>query len=309
LGILRFCDGRKRTRFALVAAFFLSLVIPALGQSPVERHLAAFERLTAQSGASPPGSTSAAIAGPYDRWFLPLERRAALSQASADDVVLLFAAAHDAFSIAADPRYLWDMRAVLAELERRNIAYRADYIDMYRALVEARQFPQAAAFARAHPDPDIDPLPRYTDETGRVRGPSYLIVNAAGTALERVRANLNAPEQIVVVASPHCHFCRSAIPRIDADPHLRSALSGHTIWLVPQGDTGFEDIAAWNRRYPREAMVCVYQQRDWPQITTWETPKFYVLRYGKVVATVTGWPVPGGNVHALSAALAREAPP
>jgi hypothetical protein len=217
----------------------------------------------------------------------------------------LFRAADYAFEGFKDRQYLDDMSRDLSAMSDRHIAYRANYLNMDRAFFEDRDFSQAAALERKYPDPDNPIVPRLTCDSRLPQTSRYLEIQDGGRSVVCRSVALSMKSQIVVVASPHCHFCRHATPVIESDPVLRRAFGGRTIWLVPQADTGFLDVAKWNHSYPNEKMVAVLRQREWPMIVSWNTPTFYFLSDGKIVATVAGWPLPSGNEKALIVALRR----
>ena len=37
-------------------------------------------------------------------------------------------------------------------------------------------------------------------------------------------------------------------------------------------------------------MEAVYLQKEWPLIESWQTPGFYFIKDGTIVASVIGWP-------------------
>jgi hypothetical protein len=286
-------------------ALLLSAGIQARAESEIGQHLSALELTTESADPSSRRRMGRAVIVSYAKWFTPSQGADELQKLSDDDIGLLFRAANYAFESTEDRKYLGDMSRDLSAMSDRHIAYRANYLNMDRAFFEDRDFSKAAALERQSPDPDNPIVPRFICDSRVPQTSRYLEIQDGGRSVVCRSAALNMKSQIVVVASPHCHFCRHAIPAIESDPVLRRAFGGRTIWLVPQADTGFSDVAHWNRSYPNEKMVAVLRQREWPMIVSWNTPTFYFLSDGKIVATVAGWPLPSGNEKALIVALRR----
>ena len=237
-------------------------------------------------------ATASKIDGRYRAAFSPYQTSTALRKLQSGDVALLFRAADAAFFYTVSRARLDDLQLDLAELRRRGAAHDDNYQEMYAALVESRSFHEAGALAKLHPVASIEAVPSVADTVNR-SGATTLIVRDGGTKLERKPIDLNH-SALVVIASPLCHFCQRAIRSIEKDAVLRTVFRDHARWIVPPDQsTPFSTVAEWNRIHPHEQMEFAYRREDWPMVQRWETPVFYFFKDGRVVGTVSGWPVAG----------------
>src|SRR3546814_2240239 len=46
----------------------------------------------------------------------------------------------------------------------------------------------------------------------------------------------------------------------------------------------------WNRRFPDAQVEMIHDRGEWSILPTWSMPKFHIVRGGKVIETVKGWP-------------------
>ena len=139
------------------------------------------------------------------------------------------------------------------------------------------------------------------------RGPQarpWLPTDNSGRRLTRTAIDL-APTQILVTAG--CHFSADAAEDISADPVLGPVFARHAHWLV--GAPGVESMDAvrkWNQRFPGAQAEMIHDRGEWSIFPTWSMPKFHIVRDGKVVETVKGWPrSPMSNRQSLIDALRR----
>src|SRR3546814_2043267 len=104
-----------------------------------------------------------------------------------------------------------------------------------------------------------------------------------------------------------CHFAVDAAEDIAADPVLGPAFARHAHWLV--STPGIESIDAardWNQRLPDAQVEMIHDRGEWSIFPTWSMPKFHIVRDGKVIETVKGWPrSPASNRQPLIDALRR----
>src|SRR3546814_3469816 len=72
---------------------------------------------------------------------------------------------------------------------------------------------------------------------------------------------------------------------------------------------GIESIDAardWNQRLPDAQVEMIHDRGEWSIFPTWSMPKFHIVRDGKVIETVKGWPrSPASNRQPLIDALRR----
>jgi hypothetical protein len=131
-----------------------------------------------------------------------------------------------------------------------------------------------------------------------------LVQNDGLLAVRHTYALADRP-QVVVVSSPGCHFSRDAAMAISKDGRLAELMKRTSIWIVPQETvSNFRSIAQWNETYPSLPMEAVFHQSEWSLIPSWQTPGFYFLKNGKIVATVIGWPG-AKQIAKLNAAFAE----
>jgi len=139
------------------------------------------------------------------------------------------------------------------------------------------------------------------------RGPQarpWLPTDNSGRRLTRTAIDLE-PTQILVTAG--CHFSADAAEDISADPVLGPVFARHAHWLV--GTPGVESIDAvrqWNQRFPDAQAEMIHDRGEWAIFPIWSMPTFHIVRDGKVVETVKGWPrSPASSRQPLIDALRR----
>ncbi|MEI7036778.1 hypothetical protein [Fulvimonas yonginensis] len=264
--------------------------------------------LPARTRPRPPDDRPATLAAAYDRLatlqpddaalvalyaeaFAPA--RARLARLDDADVELLFrAAGRLAHGRRADPGYLADMQHAFAELDRRGRVDRPHADALYEALLAAHRTEAARALLASRPNLDRRPPPVM--RTARLRAGQASVWIAHGShELWRLPLMLRDTAQVVVMGSPHCHFSGAAARDIDADPVLRALFGAHAQWIAPASDiTDFAALLAWNHTHPQQRLAIANDDAELPFVGTLETPVFYFLRHGDVVATLVGWPGP-----------------
>lgn len=210
-----------------------------------------------------------------------------------------------------DVRSTKAMRRAYDELARRNLLTPKDRRDMLAYYLAARMLADARAFIHLHGNADLPPPPHEKDERDDDAAPSIWRVEDDGASVVRRSVAVDTGVQVVIVGSPWCGFSRKAVAAIEADPALAERIRTQAIWIIPQGIVpDFSEIAAWNRDHPVARMVLVHARGEWPQIPTWDTPGFYVLRDGAVAASLLGWPddAQAGRLRALLASADADAP-
>ena len=183
---------------------------------------------------------------------------------------------------------------------------------MRRILLAGRRFEQARSFTASHPEAGLSALPVFDDPLANDARATVWRMDPGGQRLTRTAIDL-APTQILVTAG--CHFSADAAEDISADPMLGPVFARHAHWLV--GTPGVESIDAvrdWNMRFPDAQAEMIHDRSEWSIFSTWSMPKFHIVRDGKVIETVKGWPrSPTSNRQPLIDALRRagllEQPP
>lgn len=221
------------------------------------------------------------------------------------DMRLLWRAAAWAALAAPSPTNADKALSVFEECERRGIVDSLDSRQMRNILLSGRRFEQARRFTATHPDAGLPALPIFDDLLASdTQAATVWRMSADGNRLTRTAIDLK-PTQIVVTAG--CHFSVAAAQDISADPVLGPVFARHAHWLV--NTPGIEDIDAvreWNLRFPNARVEMIHDRGEWLTLPTWSMPKFHIVRDGKVIESVTGWPrSPAANRQPLIDALRR----
>jgi len=295
---VRFVDHR-----AVGASFCIALSI--LGSSragidssgvklpPVEARFNDFTQLQTRLFQEhlPHQRTADIISKAYAVQFRTFQSPANIPRLAELDVQLLFRAADATLFYTDDRAFLRDMILDTSELEKRKADCQVQYADLFNAFVATRMFGAARAVATKHPSIVMARLPKFRDvSSGGRAGPTAMDLSSDERQLWRRDFRLSMPAQVVIVASPVCHFCEAAVIDIERDPHMRAVLQQHAIWLAPPDSSiPFDAVADWNRSYPAAPMKLAYSFREWPVLDRWDTPTFYFLERGRVVSEFSGW--------------------
>ena len=197
-------------------------------------------------------------------------------------------------------------REVVDELLRRSAATDEELADFHDALVAARRWGEARAFAADFPDLPLEPVPAIEDRATAGEAPAYLRVEPATGTLLRETFDPGQGPMLLVISHPGCAFSRRAMAAIAADPALNQALPARRLFLAPTfGGLKLDWVTQWNADQPAFPHVLVDQPARWPQVPSWGTPSFLFLVDGELVETVTGWP--GDEQAEVLMAAARRA--
>jgi hypothetical protein len=182
------------------------------------------------------------------------------------------------------------LREVVTGLQARGIAKPQDHRAVYDGMLLLRQFDAARQYASVHPDARLPQLPRMTDPYGN-QAPAFTVWRASADAGTLTRTPLNlGPAQILVTAG--CHFSQDAAEDIREDPLLGPAFAQHAHWLMlPPGQEDLADVRDWNQRFPEAQAQLVHTRDEWTLLPPrWSMPEFFIVRDGKVVERIAGWP-------------------
>jgi hypothetical protein len=182
-----------------------------------------------------------------------------------------------------------------SEYERRGPVDSTDITRMFNILLHAKNFDGAAQFAAQHPQAGLPAIPAFVNTQTSL--PSVWREDSEG---RWVRQGIDlTPLQVIVIAG--CHFSADAAQDISNDPVLGPVFAQHARWLsdVP-GTEDLNDLADWNRKYPKAPMEPIHERGEWAMFPVWKMPTFQIIRDGKIIETVVGW---RDNREALVAAL------
>lgn len=243
----------------------------------------------------------------YEEQFRPRLEKAALLQATANDLNWLMKAAYLVANYSFEPRHLADLHLISSELERRGNATNDQRSTLYRALIGYRRFDEARLYLLEHPDLKVKPVPAVDVGEGPDEGevPIYRI-DPHRFKLVQQNLQISGGTLVVVVSHPLCAFSRSAMKAVADDPDILMALDEKLIWLAPADmRLHFDEVQKWNQDHPLTPVILAKQRANWPMIDRWATPQFYLLRNGKVLDHFSGWPINEGNKERLLELLAR----
>lgn len=242
---------------------------------------AAYDRLVTLDGAS-------AVAY-YAQAFAPSQAR--LAALGGRDAELLFRATS---RVARNqPGLLADLRRDFDELARRGRIDRPHANAFYDTLLAAHRNDEARALLAAYPVLQRSAPPTLRSASNVRKGDSSVWIAHGEHELWRVRLMLNNAAQVLVLGSPRCHYSQDAARDIDADPQLAALFGAHAQWVAPAADIVDTDgLRAWNRVHPTQQLAILHADGELPFVHDLDTPVFYVLRHGELVATVVGWPGP-----------------
>lgn len=295
---------RLRALRAVLLLLCIPVLMPALSQArSIEVRFEEFSRVERDPAAMSTRDRGERVGAAFDRGFGDLADTG-LRRLDAADLELVFRAANASAFHAQRDRDVDMLAWAFAELEARKAAGEKHVRDVAGALVAARRFDEARELAGRYASlTGLEALPRVHGGN-QTDGPSVLAVMDDGS-LTRESLDLGTAAQILVVAHPLCHFSRNAVAAIEGDPALRGIFLGHSRWLAPVDRKLHVDVLRnWNTTHPIARHSIAYRRQEWPGVDSWNTPTFYFLRDGKVVARVDGWPHEGHRQELLEAAAA-----
>jgi len=228
----------------------------------------------------------------------------ALAELESADLESWFRAASLTGYDTAGETFVEHMSRIHGELEHRGAASDVIHKKMFEGYVQVRMLDEARALARQQPHLGVEVLPEVRDTGALVPGrPSLWVVDPDKRQLQRQSIDLHQPAQVVMVSLPDCHFSQNAMRALESDPVLGPVLATHALRLAPQAaQIDFDVLQQWNREHPTQAIALAVRSDEWPLVDSWNTPTFYFLKNGTLVAKVEGWP-PGGRRAEVVAGL------
>lgn len=105
-----------------------------------------------------------------------------------------------------------------------------------------------------------------------------------------------------MVVDAGCGFSARALAALQEDAVLRMRLreAGLVLIIPPRSPIPFDLVDAWNRANPTIPMGIPYSVQEWQAVDVADVPRFFVLKEGKVMGQVTGWPIEGNKAALLA---------
>lgn len=204
-----------------------------------------------------------------------------------------------------DRQYTRHMMAAHDEYARRGLMPPMALRDrLLQGLIASRQFDEARAYA-GRADLEVEYLPPVETAGSGAKG-SYPIlrVDAARSLLRRENVDVGDELHVFVVSFIGCAYSRRAADAIENHEALRRFMRERSTWVTLPGRLHFNDVLAWNRRHPSTGFAYIDGMESWSFVDDWETPTFYFVRQGRVVAKLSGWPDDSTGIAGLLSAIA-----
>lgn len=267
-------------------------------------HEEAAARQVSVTGTTTKGAAS--LLAQYRRMFGERMTPAALRRQPLGELLPLFEAAVT-MNFYHPGTALGDLLNVHRELAARGVATVRWFDDRtLDALVAARRFDEAQAFAAGKPALAHRPIPKLADPLGSgLMGRSLLRYDSATNTLTREAAPAPDGLQVVMVVAAGCQPSARALAALREDADLQDRLRQAGLLLVtdPSGSIPLHFISAWNAANPTIPMRATYSLQEWQGAVPAGVPAFFVLHDGKAVDQLRGgWP-PEGNKAALIALI------
>jgi hypothetical protein len=228
----------------------------------------------------------------------------------AGDAVVM-PAARQALSAAFDDPAEWDeaqTRARLAAFEawlQGGQATRSDWFLAAHVALRHWRFDQVAAWQQSAAGREplaglvlpsaLQPLPPGS-------APGWWALRESDRALVEAPATARAPTELWVVFAPGCGFCRRMLEDVRASAELTTLMNRCGRWVgVLDGNFDTADYLQWAQR---TGQAPVQFRRHWAPLglnPPRATPVMHVVREGRVLQTVTGWPREGRAAELLAA--------
>lgn len=277
--------------------------------SAVEERWREFERLAREdaerrspSNGGTTMTSSAKLLAHYRRLFNDRMAPPTLQKQPLGDLLPLFEAAY-AMNFYHPGTALGDIMSVHGELASRQIST-VRWIDKRAldALLAARRFEEARAFATSRPALARRIIPKVVDPLGATfSGRSLYRYEGSSDTLTREPAPAPNGVQLVLIVQEHCQPSARALQALREDADLQARLRQANLLLLtdPSNSIPFRFISTWNAANPELQMRATYSIEEWKDVVPTGVPEFFVLKDGRPVGRlVGGWP-PEGNKAAL----------
>jgi hypothetical protein len=294
--LLRFLDLEEYRAGLTEGLAGTPLRLPAPSADAVQR-LQSLEDFNMEIGRQRDDAPSTTLGTPavlqrYQQTFADRMGSRALARQPLGDLLPLFDAAWLAnFENPGSPAF-HQMLLVHAELTARGVDTRRKLDEtVLDAMLAARRFEQARAFAASRPHLDAAAIPHVTDQLAPgYRGRSVFEYDAARNTLTR-QASPPKGTELLMVVSPGCGFSRNALAAIGSDDALQARLRAARLLLVtpPAEAPRLRFVKDWNAAHPSLPMRIPADAQGWQAIEVPNVPAFYLRKDGKPVARHLGW--------------------
>jgi hypothetical protein len=277
--------------------------VAAGGIDALERRYNDFYRALRERGDPDPATHAARLGKRFDALLADAYAAQALQDIDDRHLAMLWNAAVAVAKLTTEPRHVAALEAAFAESARRSRGQPSGerLRAMRDVLLASRRFDDARRFSERYSSPALPPLPEFVEPPDIRDRPPHGIwrMSTDGNRLSRESIDLSGT-RILVTAG--CHFSLDAAGDISADPVLGPAFAKHASWLVlPPGVEDIDAVRDWNRRFPQAPALMIYDREGWPMLADWPMPEFHVVREGRIVESVTGWP--RGDAHQREALI------
>lgn len=279
-------------RVMLLACFVVPAAQAASGlSSQVDR----FENITSEREGRSELAFMQRVAEVYEAEFGAAVRTLPADADTLDD---LFRAAYTAQFYTHARAQAADLERIFTALMKLGAATDTHRTQLHEALVKARDFTAARAYATPEQARFV-----FDDPLGDTAGAPTAWRMASESATREAIAPL---PRIIVVSAAACGFSRAAMEVITKDPELGPVFTREALWLSPPDQLRPSDYQrGYAAAHPEAVIRIAHTHAQWPMLDAWNTPNFYFLRDGAVVERVESWPLDGSQRDAVRAAAQR----
>lgn len=171
--------------------------------------------------------------------------------------------------------------------------YKLRVADIYRAMVNLRQFKQAKQLAAQYPEVELPALPKHISSMSYSINKTLLNLNESGQQLHKVKFAPEYDNYVVIVSSPNCFASNRFIDWLfqAQNAELTSQIINKLHFVTPPSDILFSQrLTKLNQQYAQLDMQTAFAKADWPEINYWGTPTMYFYENGELVRQIVGWP-------------------
>lgn len=278
------------------------------GISPLERRYNDFYRSMHERHDASHAAFAARVGERFDALLADAYAAQALRNIDDRHLAMLWNAADQVALLTLQSRHVEALEAVFAESRQRSPDPPSDshLRTLRNVLLASQRFADARRLTDHHPAA-LSPLPEFIAPRPAGSAPAHAVwrMSADGSRLTAEPLDLSGT-RILVTAG--CHFSVDAAADIADDPLLGPAFAEHAAWLMlPPGEEDIDAVRQWNRRFPRAPALMVADRDAWPMPGDWPMPQFHLLRDGRILETVTGWPGGAASQRGALVAMLRRA--